>query len=206
MKQVKKTAYQFDAYCGLDRWVSYYDQIREVLALHPKNILEIGTGDGVFKNYIVHNTNIAYTNMDIAEDLHPDIVGNVEHIPLLDNSFDVVCVFEVLEHIPFDKFEIAVSELCRVSKKHVIISLPHFGPSVRLSFKIPFFKEIKLALKIPYRPTHVFNGQHYWEIGKRGYAPRKIEAILRRYMVLEKDFIPFENQYHHFYVLRHVNS
>lgn len=201
MKQVSKNKYKFHSYCGSDRWLSYYHQIDEVLKLKPKNILEIGVGDGVFKNYVKSNTMIDYKNLDIAEDLNPDVVGSIEDISFPDNSFDVVCAFEILEHLPFEKFEKSIKELSRVSKKDVIISLPHFGPVIKFSFKIPFVKEIKVAFKVPYPQKHLFNGEHYWEIGKKGYSLRKIKNILKKYFKMKKEFIPFENQYHHFFIL-----
>lgn len=83
----------------------------------------------------------------------------------------------------------------------MILSLPHFGPPIKLSFKIPFLKEIKIAFKISYLVKHKTNGEHYWEIGKRGYQSSKIRKIIKRYFKIKKEFIPFENQYHHFYVL-----
>ena len=94
-----------------------------------------------------------------------------------------------------------MSELKRVSKKYVILSLPHFGHSIKLSFKIPLIKEKKLAIRIPFPTKHHFNGDHYWEIGKKGYPLMKIKQIIKKYFMLKKDFIPFENQYHHFFVL-----
>ena len=107
----------------------------------------------------------------------------------------------MLEHLPFERFESALLELARVAKKHVIVSLPHFGPSLRFSFKLPFIKEIKCAWKLPYHPAHVFGGEHYWEIGKRGYEAGVIRAVIAKHFIIEKEFVPYENQYHHFFVL-----
>lgn len=202
-KQVHKEAYEFLKYCYPDRWASYYYQLREIIELNPSSVLEIGTGDGVLKQYLTNNTKIIYQNLDIAEDLKPDILGSVEKIPLPDKSVDVVVAFEVLEHIPFDKFEQALAEIARVARKAVVISLPHFGPPITFSMKIPFLPEIRFAFKIPFLRKHVFNGEHYWEVGKKGYPVREIRRIIKGHFSVEKDFIPFENQYHHFFVLRH---
>ena len=130
MKQVNKNHYEFERYVWPDRFASYYYQLREILALRPKNLLEVGVGDGVVGNYIKRNTLISYQNIDIAADLNPDIVGSVLSMPYPDNSFDAVCAFEVLEHLPFEKFETALSELKRVSRKHILLSLPPFSPQV----------------------------------------------------------------------------
>ncbi len=200
-KQVDKNAYRFGKYTKIDRWSSYYYQIESLLASPPVSILEIGVGEGVVRDYIRNQTKIAYTSLDIAEDLLPDVVGSVDKIPLANNSFDTVCAFEILEHLPFDRFEIALQELYRVAKTRVIISLPHFGPPVKFLLKVPFLPEIKIALKVPYRKMHVFDGQHYWEIGKRGYNVSKICQAIKRYFMIEKEFVPFENQYHHFFIL-----
>lgn len=206
MKQVDKKAYSFSSYCGLDRWASYHYQIREVLKNSPSTVLEVGTGDGILKNYLVTNTSIVYKNLDIAEDLNPDVLGSVENIPLPENSFDLVCAFEILEHLPFDKFETSLKELFRVSKKDIIISLPHFGPPVKFLFKIPFFPQMQFAFKITIPKGHIFNGQHYWEIGKHGYPASKIREILKRYFIIVDEFVPFENQYHHFFVLKKLEK
>ncbi len=200
-QQVDKSHYDFNRYCYPDRWASYYYQIRESLALHPKNILEVGVGDGVFRDYVRAHSDVEYKNIDIAADLHPDILGSVEHIPLGDNSYDLVCAFEILEHLPFEKFEIAVGEMARVAQKNVLISLPHFGPPVKFNVKIPFLPEIKFAFKIPFPKKHIFNGEHYWEIGKRGFPTKRIEEVLAKFGKVKKDFVPYENQYHHFFVV-----
>lgn len=204
--QVDKSNYRFDKYAFEGRFVSYYWQLKEVLALNPHSVLEVGVGDRVCGNFIKSNTVATYTSIDTAEDLHPDVVGSVLELPFADKSFDVACAFEVLEHLPFEQFERALTELCRVARTHVVISLPHFGPMLSFSLKIPFLPQIRIALKIPFPKGHVFNGQHYWEIGKRGYPVSLIRRELTAYGDIVRDFVPFGSPYHHFFVLTIKNG
>ncbi len=200
--QVDKKHYAFERYGFEGRFVSYYWQLREVLDLNPSSILEVGVGDKVFGNFIKDNTPVAYTSIDIAVDLKPDVVGSILNLPLLDKSQDIVCAFEVLEHLPFSEFEKAVSELFRVARAHVVISVPHFGPMISFSLKIPFLSQLRLAFKVPYPRTHTFNGQHYWELGKKGYPVRRIRTILQKQGRIVRDFVPFNSEYHHFFVIK----
>ena len=169
--------------------------------LGPESVLEVGHGDGVLGHYLRENVHIEYKSLDIAEDLAPDILGSVEDIPLPDDSFDIVCAFEVLEHMPFEQFARNVSEMKRVARKYVVISVPHFGPMLRLAFKVPFFPYIDLSYKIPFPRKHVFNGQHYWEVGKRGYPTKRVTSELKKFGTLVKHFVPNDAPYHHFFIL-----
>lgn len=182
------------------RWMSYWYQINTVLELKPKNVLEIGVGNKTVSNYL-KNQGLEITTLDIDEKLKPDIVGDILKIPLGDDSFDVVLCAEVLEHIPFEDFEKGLIELRRVTRKYVVLSLPHFGPPIKLSFKAPLIKEVKVAFKIPLPIKHKLDGGHYWEIGKKIYPLAKIKKIIKQYFKITKEFIPFENQYHHFFIL-----
>ena len=203
-KQVDKKHYNFNSYCFEGRFVSYWYQLKEIFALSPSSILEIGPGDRVFENYIKNNSNIEYRSLDIAEDLHPDIIANIENIPLEDNSFDIVCAFEVLEHLPFEKLSQVLQELKRVTKKYVIISVPHWGRHFALELKLPFFRQIRLQYKFFWWPIkHKFNGQHYWEIGKKGYSLKKVKKIIEEEgLNIKKDYVVFNSPYHHFFVLK----
>lgn len=200
-KQVDKSAYTFGHYTKIDRWSSYFYQLREILSRNSSSVLEVGVGEGIVRDYLKNHTQTAYKSLDIAEDLSPDVLGNVTNIPLESNSFDLVCAFEILEHLPYDQFEKGISELFRVSRKFVIISLPHFGPPILVDLKIPFLPRIQFAWKIPFPKIHIFNGQHYWELGKRRYKVSRIREVLKRHGKLISEFVPFENQYHHFFVL-----
>jgi len=202
MTQKNKQSYDFANYCYPERWASYYNQIREIFNLNVQTILNVGTGDGFLKRYLKNNQNIVYKDFDIDEKLNPDVVGDILKMPFTDNAFEAVCVFEVLEHLPFEDFENALKEINRISARYALLSLPHFGPAIKFLIKFPLIPEIHLAFKAPFPIKHIFNGEHYWEIGKRGFPSRKIRKIIKKYFFIEKEFIPFESQYHHFYILK----
>ncbi|HVM73366.1 MAG TPA: class I SAM-dependent methyltransferase [Candidatus Paceibacterota bacterium] len=201
MAQVSNNHYHFKRYANVGRFASYYYQLREIFATNPTSLLEIGAGDGVVGDYLRRQRGITYTSVDYAPDTKPDVVADVRALPFAAASFDVTCAFEVLEHLPFDDFEKSLSELARVARTHVLISVPHFGPPVKFCLKMPFIPEITFAFKIPFPRTHVFNGQHYWEIGKKGYPLSRVLTVMRKYGTVTKHFVPLENQYHHFFVI-----
>ncbi len=203
-KQVDKAHYSFEKYFFPGRWMSYWYQTKEISQRNDiRTVLDIGPGTTFLKDVLrVHRPDITYTTVDVAEDVLPDVIGSVTKLPFEDGAFDVVCAFQVLEHIMFSDFEIALKEMNRVSRKYVFISLPHFGPSFELWLKIPCIKRIKFSFKVPVPLEHVFGGQHYWEIGKRGYSATQVRTILKKHFTIVSEYVPFENQYHHFYIMQ----
>lgn len=201
-KQVNKEHYSFSRYFHKQRWMSYWYQSKEIISRPEiKSVLDIGPGTDFLKNLLaIHRPDIVYHSLDVAADIEPDVLGSVTKIPLENNSYNVVCAFQILEHIEFKDFDVAVSEICRVSSKYAFISLPHFGPSLELQVKVPLIPRIQWATKIPFSKKHFFNGEHYWEIGKAGYPVKRIKNVLESKMRLIEDYVPFENQYHHFFI------
>jgi hypothetical protein len=49
-------------------------------------------------------------------------------------------------------------------------------------------------------PEHRFDGEHHWEIGKRGYRLSRIERDLSARMPMLRSFRVLENPYHRFFV------
>ena len=187
-------------YVDKSRWMSYYYQLKYIYKLQPKTVLEIGTGNNFLKKQL--SKEMTYKTMDVAKDLNPDIFGSVDNILLKENSFDLVCCFQVLEHLPFNLFDESLKEIARVSKKDVLISLPYRSIVPKFNLKIPLIPEIKLSLTISQIfKKHKFDGEHYWEIGTRYYPLRKIKNILRKYFKIKEILNPIENKYHIFFVL-----
>jgi ubiquinone/menaquinone biosynthesis C-methylase UbiE len=198
--QVNKSHYDFLSYVNKDRFISYYYQLKYILKIEPETFLEVGGGAGILKKLLPENIN--YLSLDITIDLSPDIIGSVENLPFKDNSFGMIGCFQVLEHLPFEKFPGILRELKRVSSKYVFVSIPGANHKFMVDIYAPKIRYITLDLLIPkfYR-THHFDGQHYWEIGKRKYSRKKIVKIMESMFKIRSLFTPKENSYHTFFLL-----
>jgi SAM-dependent methyltransferase len=203
-KQVSKAHYEFTNYMTKRRWASFWHQLDEVLKLAPENVLEIGPGPGLFK-VIAATFNVKVETLDIDKDLNPDYIASVFALPFESNSFDVICAFQMLEHLPFEDSVRAMSEMCRVAKKAVILSLPDAGGHWPFILGLPGGKEIAHPIPTPRfwaLPNH-FDGEHYWELNKQGYPLAKvIESFSQFGFKLEKTYLVDRNPYHRFLVFK----
>ncbi len=143
--------------------------------------------------------------MDIERELQPDWVGSVNFIPFRAKAFGIITCFEVLEHLPYNNFSQALDEIYRVSDGYAILSLPDSTMARRIEIWIPKLGTIKKLIEIPWiKPiVHVFNGEHYWEIGKKGYDLGKIMGDMEAVgFKIESTFRVFEYPYHRFFRLK----
>ena len=203
-KQVDDTShYEFSRYMEKPRWASLWHQVEEILKVRPNTVLEVGKGTGILGSLLRHY-NIDYQSADVDPDLKPDHIAPVTDLPFENSSFDVVGCFQVLEHIPYKFFSQAVTELLRVARYRVIISLPDAKTLWQYSFHIPKKGIIRLDIPRPrFRPQkHIFNGEHYWEINKDGYPLSDIFGAIEGCGAnLEKSFRVADNPYHRFFVV-----
>jgi len=176
--QVNKDHYHFMKYNNKFTWMNFWYQTMYVLKFHPKNVLEIGPGNKVVTDFL-RKEGVSVTTLDVDTRLEPDVVGSVDNLPLKDKSFDVVLCSEVLEHLPFDLFQKSLMEIKRVAKKNVVLCLPNAGAVFLLSWKLPLLKYNAVFFKLPFFwKRHKFNGEHYWETGKKGFQVSAIKKEL----------------------------
>lgn len=201
-----------DHYFNLDyisqgRWFNYFLQIKNVLLASKigDNILEVGKGNGIVSG-VLEKMNLKIKTLDIDKNLKPDIVSSILETPCQNGEFDVVLAAEILEHIPFNLFNTALKEISRISKKYAVISIPHMGVVIKINIKIPLIKEISIFFKIPYFwKKHIFNGQHYWESGKKYFPLKKIrKEIDSAGWIIVKEFID-KNDPSHWHCLLEKN-
>jgi len=203
--QVQPEHYDFK-YDSLDRFISYHKQLELVIKNYKSAVLEIGIGNSFVSNYL-KSKGYNISTCDFDKDLKPDFVADVRKLSFNNNAYNLVTCFEVLEHIPFEDFDKAVDEITRVSSDKVLISIPYDAATFEIVIKFPFLyvfnkKYLPFILTIPkfFKKTK-FNGQHYWEMGNRGYSVRKIRKKLLKNFKIVSEEKPVLNSYHYFFVL-----
>jgi hypothetical protein len=207
--QVAAKHYISKKYASLERFISYFYQIDSIYDLEHSSILFIGVGDSIVSDFLKRNPKYTITTMDIDPELKPDVVGDIRSLPFPDQSFDTVCVFEVLEHLPFEETKKSLAELSRVARKHAIISVPHRRTGVEIVLKFPFIRSllkrhfINIAVTLPVKfPGFAVSKQHYWEID--GYTTKLslFRKVLGEHFTIMKERVPVLDFYHRFFILK----
>jgi hypothetical protein len=202
-KQVSNNHYHFSRYVSKQRWASMWHQLDEVLRIRPCSVLEVGPGPGIFKA-VANLVGVKVDTLDIDPELAPDFIASADCMPFEAATYDVVCAFQMLEHVPFNVSLAVVSEMSRVATSHVVVSLPDARPRWRYSIYVPKIGQLEFVISRPcFRPKpHLFDGEHYWEIHKEGFQLKHIVAKFEEAgrMTLMKSFEVPEFLYHRLFV------
>ena len=187
--QVKPSHYFNTKYNSPDRLACFDIQARLIISLKPKKVLEIGVGNGKVAER-VRKAGILVTTLDFDEKLNPDIVAEITKLPFKKNSFDLVSCFEVLEHLPYKQFKTSLSQIHKAAGKYALLSMPDVSRQYPLV--VPAGKKIlkNIVGRRDKTDKHVFDGHHYWEIGKTGYSLEKILIDIKKSgFFIKKTFI-----------------
>ena len=112
----------------LDRTRFVRDRFQQYL---QGSVLDVGCFEAPLRTML---QGVQYTGVDIAG--NPDIVLNLdqcEKLPFADGEFQCVICIGVLEHL--DNLHRLFDELVRVSKNHVIVSLPNCWSDARVKIE-----------------------------------------------------------------------
>jgi SAM-dependent methyltransferase len=177
------------------------EKVIESIPFDVKSILDIGCGNGLITNQLANKYEV--TAVDRSEQAlkfvkTKKIQASASNIPLNDNSFDLVFSSELLEHLPDDILNGTVSEINRLSKKYIFITVPNNENPDKLLIQCPECKYIfnspnhlrsfdvnKLKSHFPdYKLINTF------AYGKKvRYYNRKI-TYLKRNLVPSKSWLP----------------
>jgi len=107
---------------GLLRW---YKRIKPY---NPKNILDVGCGNGYLVNYL---NNLGFNAIGLDNSEYAGTISNqyIHHdatkgLPFEDKEFDLVISSDFFEHLPEDKIDSVRNEMLRVGKN--VIALINF--------------------------------------------------------------------------------
>ena len=133
--------------------MSYYRQIdinrfRYIATLFPigiSTILDIGARDNQFKG-IMEMDDYSVTSLDIDPQETLMIKGTITSLPFKNNTFDITTAFETLEHLSKKELALATTEMSRVSRKYMLVSVPYnevpLGKGHRQYFNEAKFKRL----------------------------------------------------------------
>jgi hypothetical protein len=101
------------------------------------SFIDVGSGKAELRNlpgYVGLDFSLeGIKKSGLKEAIFADVTNS---IPLPDKSFDVVFTRVVLLHIPPNKIETAVSNLCRVAKKCLVLMEPKYNPVPDVNVKV----------------------------------------------------------------------
>lgn len=103
---------------------------KDLVSLIPKqvkSVLDVGCGKGTVTNLISQFFPVIGTDISLEALKHitlPTVQSDICTLPFENDSFDLVLASDIIEHIPEESYSTALSELLRVSKRFVLISVP----------------------------------------------------------------------------------
>ena len=150
-----------------------------------KTVLDAGCGVGYNAFYFSEKAKLIFAldinedNLNTAIEKYPAknirlFLGNLENMPFLDSTFDVVYSIDVIEHLPNPKQ--FISEAYRVLKpdgKLIIITPNSKNLSAQLSKVITYEMQSKLLNKL------LQGDMHHYETFLRGNSIRKLDCLCR---------------------------
>jgi SAM-dependent methyltransferase len=165
-------------YMTLPRVMSCWQQAKYVAQCGGKSVLEVGLGAGL-TGWLLEKWGLDVVSLDLDAALSPSLAGDIIRLPIADHAVDTVLAAETLEHLPFEEFRPALCELARVARGHVIITIPYRTIGLAIGLNLPFIEPLFTSFGLPYRTTNRFDGQHYWEMGRRGFSRRRVRKHIR---------------------------
>lgn len=201
-RNLSRDAYFSKGYFSYEQLWSFVDQIYHINSFNPKNMVEIGIGNGFVSNFF-KSAGVCVKTFDINPNLNPDIVAPVHHIDnfIIPGDFDLISCCEVLEHMPFENFEITIKMFSKLSNR-LFLTLPVSGKKVGFGgiISLPKFNRwLGIWYKI-FSNKNKLPKEHFWEIDyKNIYSKKNIIKIIAKYYLNVQCGLFKGNPYHQYF-------
>lgn len=180
----------------LCNFVNCYYQFRDIQGLPGcRNVLMVGPGQGL-ETAVLQWRGYQVTTLDIDPTFNPDVLGSVHDLSMFDTrQFDVVVASHVLEHLAVTYLDPGLQEIARVGR-FALIYLPRAGLHLQgRLFPRSDGREWSVILDVHnylHRPDGVTaryrSGQHFWEVGMRGYTVNDLRKRFGRYFSIMRAY------------------
>lgn len=184
-REAPRELYFSDAYFSMPQLSSFAHQLHHIWGLHPRNVLEIGPGNGLL-SACLRRAGIPVTTVDINQALEPDICAPLDELHAhIGEKFDLVVCCEVLEHMAFSEFDANLDHLRRAGDR-LFMTLPNGRRTMGIGgiAKIPKLgsRIFDLNIVTPVL-TVIEGGPHFWEVDRAPECSRKsiVRRLSRRY-------------------------
>ena len=190
----------------LSAFINAYYQVRDVASLSDcHRVLVVGPGQGLVVP-VLRWRGYSVETFDIDSTFAPDHLGSVHDLSrFTTGQFDAIIASHVLEHLAEPHLDTALGEMARVGR-YSLIYLPVAGRYAALRMQ-PGTLNLDWQLRFNLfnyfeRPDGITRkyarGEHYWEIGRRGFRVRDVKARLARFFVILRayrnlDWLPSYN-------------
>lgn len=134
---------------------------RKYIEILRGRILDVGADECGLKEFLPEGTEYIGIGLGGSVDVQCDL--EKEKLPYEENSFDCVLCLDVLEHL--DNIHQVFDELCRVTKRYLIIALPNPWASFMRMLRGGYYKHSELPMKFYNLPTVCPGDRHKWFYG-----------------------------------------
>lgn len=186
------------------RRVTSYALLLELIEnVGANTIVDVGCNRKV-QSKLIEASGRKVTTVDFDPRWEPDVLAGVEDLPFSEGEFDCAVCTQVLEHLPYNQFVNSVKELSRVSAKYAIISLPYFGRNLSAMGYLPIIGYYRFSVPFQFRkPKNMYDGDHHWEIGKKGFSVGRIRKdLVSNGVEISRELRNPANPYHIFFVIQ----
>lgn len=101
----------------------------QLIRARASKVLNLGGGGARHLQESVSDNQVEIYEVDVQGDCDLKLnLDTIARLPFNDNSFDVACAFDVLEHL--ENFHLLNEEMFRVAKDYILISLPNSAAEI----------------------------------------------------------------------------